>query len=103
MNLTLRFLFYLLVMCTRKDVVSLAIFTHGFSLFRLIKFKSVLFYINSLFKRKRVLKLTQEIIKIPKVSYFSFSFKLNEKKKMPFKKYGMERKGYKKIFAGEGV
>ena len=30
-------------------------------------------------------------IKIPKISYFSVKYNLNEKKKVPFKKYGLER------------
>ena len=43
-------------------------------------------------------------IKISKISYFSFSFQLNEKKK-PLKKYDLQRGrgragGYKKVFAG---
>ena len=45
----------------------------------------VLYLINSLFKRKNVQKLTQVSIKISKISYFSFSFKLNEKKKVALK------------------
>ena len=62
--------------------------------FVLLKSFLILFYfINSLFKRKRVWKLTQESIKMSKYSYFSFSFKLNEKKKAPLKKYGLERGG----------
>ena len=42
-------------------------------------------------------------IKICKISYFSLSLKLNEKKKMPLKKYSLERGGHKNIFAGGGV
>ena len=41
---------------------------------------------NSLFKRKSVLKLTQVSTKISKIGCFPFTFKLNEKKKMPLKK-----------------
>ena len=33
--------------------------------------------------------LTQVSIKISKISYFSFTFKLNEKKKVPLKKYDL--------------
>ena len=40
-------------------------------------------------------------IKIPRISYFSFSFKLNENKEGVAKKHGLER-GYKKVFAGGG-
>ena len=57
--------------------------------------------ISSLFTRKSVEMLTQVSIKIPKISYFSFTFRLNEKycKKM------VRRGGYKETFArgGEGV
>ena len=41
-------------------------------------------------------------IKLSKISYFSLSFKLNEKKKVWLKKIGLERVGCKKIFAGAG-
>ena len=41
-------------------------------------------------------------IKIFKINYFSFPFKLNEKK-VPLKKIGLESGGYKKIFARGGV
>ena len=41
-------------------------------------------------------------IEIYNISYFSFSFKLNENKKVPLKKFGLEIGGYKKIFTGEG-
>ena len=42
-------------------------------------------FIDSLFKRKSVLKLMQVSIKVFKITYFSFSFKLKEKKKVPLK------------------
>ena len=58
-----------------------------FSLFHFIKsFLTVFYFINSLFKRKIVWKSTQVRIKIIKICYFSFTFKLNEKKKVPLKK-----------------
>ena len=42
-------------------------------------------------------------IKISKTSYFSLTFKLNEKKKVPLRnEYGRKREGYKKMFAGVG-
>ena len=45
--------------------------------------------------------------KISKISNFSFSFKLNEKKKVPLKRYGLERRGrgrgFEKVFAGGGL
>ena len=41
-------------------------------------------------------------IEIYNISYFSFSFKLNENKKVQLKKFGLEIGGYKKIFTGEG-
>ena len=43
------------------------------------------YFIDSLFKRKSVLKLMQVSIKVFKITYFSFSFKLKEKKKVPLK------------------
>ena len=54
-------------------------------------FLIVFYFINSLFKRKTVWKITQVSIKISKISYFSFSLKLNEKKKVPLKNYGLDR------------
>ena len=42
----------------------------------------VFYFINSLFKRKNV---TQVSIKISKICNFSFSFKPNDKKKVPLK------------------
>ena len=43
-------------------------------------------------------------IKISKISYFSLTFKLNEKKKVPLRnEYGRKREGYKKMFAGGGI
>ena len=41
-------------------------------------------------------------MKISKIKYFSFTFKLN-KKKVLLKKLALERGVYKKIFAGEGI
>ena len=38
-----------------------------------------------------------------KISYFSFTLKLNAKKKLPLKISDLERRGCKKIFAGGGV
>ena len=32
-------------------------------------------------------------VKISKISYFSFTFRLNEKKKLPLKKFSLERGG----------
>ena len=43
------------------------------------------YFINSLFKSKSVQKLTQVSIKISKISYFCFTFKLKLKKKAPLK------------------
>ena len=37
--------------------------------------------------------------KISKTSYFSFTFKLNEKKEVPLKKFSLER-GLQEVFAG---
>ena len=68
--------------------------TSYFSLMFLVYFvllKSILivfYYFDSLFSLK---KLTQMRIKISRISYFSFSFKLNEKKESVVKKYGLER------------
>ena len=47
----------------------------------------------------------QVSFKISKISNFSFSFKLNEKKKVPLKRYGLERRGrgFEKVFAGGGL
>ena len=45
----------------------------------------VLYFINSLFKKKSVRKLTQMTIKISKIGYFSFDLKLKNKKKKPLK------------------
>ena len=63
-------------------------------------FLIVFYFINSLFKRKSEYKLTQVSIEISKTSYFYFSFKLNEKKKVPLRKYDLGRRGtdYKKNF-----
>ena len=47
-------------------------------------------------------KLAQVSIKIFKISYFYFTFKLNERKKVLFKKYDLERRDYKKILLEEG-
>ena len=58
-----------------------------------LKIFLILFYfINSLFKRKSVEKLTQVNIKVSKISYYSFNFKLNEKKKVPLKTWVGEGK-----------
>ena len=40
--------------------------------------------------------------KTSKISYLSFTFKLNEKK-VPLKKYGLETGGYKKTFYWRAV
>ena len=41
--------------------------------------------------------------KISKIIYFSFTFKLKDKKKVPLKKKnGLERGGYRKCFDGGG-
>ena len=59
-------------------------------------FLIVFYFINSLFKRKSVQKLTEVSIKISKISFF-YSFKLNEKKNVHKKiRYGereREREG----------
>ena len=55
-------------------------------------FLTEFYFINSLFKRKSLLKLTQESINISQVSYFSFSFKLTEKKTVPLKNMVGERR-----------
>ena len=47
-------------------------------------------------------KLAQVSIKIFKISYFYLTFKLNERKKVLFKKYDLERRDYKKILLEEG-
>ena len=60
------------------------------------------YFTNSLFKRKSIQKLTQVSIKILKTGYFYFTFKLNEKKKVPFKKYGMERGGLQENLCRRG-
>ena len=44
------------------------------------------YFINSLFKRESI-KINSKI----EIGYFSFTFKLNEKKKVPLKKIGLER------------
>ena len=61
-----------------------------------------LFYlINSLFKKADVQKITQVgSIKAFKISYFSSTFKLNERKVVL--KSMVLRSGYKKIFAKRG-
>ena len=76
----------------------LLFFIPDFSLFCFIKsFLIVLYFINSLFKRKSVSKFTEVCIKTSKISYFSVSIKLAEKKKMPLKEFGLER-GVRKNF-----
>ena len=55
------------------------------------------YFINSLFKRKSVLNLTQVSIKISKISCFI----LNEKKKVSLKMWFGEG-GYEKTIAGGG-
>ena len=82
-------------------------------------FLIVFYFINSLFKRKSVQKLTEVSIKISKISFF-YSFKLNEKKNVHKKiRYGErerererereggrergERQSYTNIFAGRGL
>ena len=60
--------------------------------FALLKYLLILPYFNnSLFTRKSVLKLTQVSIKISKISYFSFTSKLIEKKKLVWR-VGITRK-----------
>ena len=59
----------------------------------------VFYYFDSLFSFK---KLTQMRIKISRISYFSFSFKLNNKKKVSLKMLAL-RGVYKKMFAGGGL
>ena len=82
-----------------KILYHLLFFNYVFSLFCFIKGFLIAFYFtNSLF----VWKLTQVSIKISQISCFSFSFKLNNKKKVPLEKYGLER-GLQKNFTGEGV
>ena len=82
-----------------KILYHLLFFTYVFNLFCFIKGFLIAFYFtNSLF----VWKLTQVSIKISKISCFSFSFKLNNKKKVLLGKYGLER-GLQKNFPGERV
>ena len=59
----------------------------------------VFYYFGSLFSFK---KLTQMRIKISRISYFSFSFKLNNKKKVSLKMLAL-RGVYKKMFPGGGL
>ena len=68
-----------------KDVslVLFQLFLVYFVLLKVQKFLKITFF--SLSKRKSVKKLTQLSTKISKFSYFSFTFKLNGKKKMPLK------------------
>ena len=42
-------------------------------------------------------------IKVFKIGYFSFTFKLNEKKKVPVKKFSLERGVTRKYFLEDGV
>ena len=79
------YLFDLLFMCRVKDVslVLFQLFLVYFVLLKVQKFLKITFF--SLSKRKSVKKLTQLSTKISKFSYFSFTFKLNGKKKMPLK------------------
>lgn len=72
------------------------------SYFILLKLCLKLFYlINSLFKKTNVQKITQVgSIKAFKISYFSSTFKLNERKVVL--KSMVLRSGYKKIFAKRG-
>ena len=70
-------------------------------------FLVVIYFINNLFKFKSVYELTQVSIKISKISYFSFSFKLNEKKKVALKnvvwKGKLQREVGWSLTEGEGV
>ena len=77
-NFTLLLLFDLLF-TGRRNVISRKVFN-----------SISLYYIDSLFKRKVVWKLIQMRNKISRISYFCFSFKLNEKKTVLLKKYGLE-------------
>ena len=79
------YLFDLLFMRRVKDVslVLFQLFLVYFVLLKVQKFLKITFF--SLSKRKSVKKLTQLSTKISKFSYFSFTFKLNGKKKMPLK------------------
>ena len=80
-----------------KDISVVIFYLCFFTLtyiFSLKVFLVVFYFINSFFERKNVQMLAQASIKISKISYFSsYSFKLNEKKKVPFKKYTVWRKG----------
>ena len=89
-NFTLLLLFDLLF-TGRRNVISRKVFN-----------SISLYYIDSLFKRKVVWKLIQMRNKISRISYFCFSFKLNEKKRVLLKKYGLEI-GLQKIVRWRGV
>ena len=85
-------------MRTERCCIVWYFFAYDISLF--IFFQSLLIvfhFINSLCKRN---VYTQVSIKISEVNYFSFSSKLNEKKKVSLEKYGFESESLKKIFAG---
>ena len=85
-NFTSRLLFDLLLSYRLKDV-SLALFDLRFQLISFYQtfFVMVFYFIKSLSKSKSVQKLIKESIKMSKVSYFSVSFKLNKKNKVPLK------------------
>lgn len=72
-----------------------------FVLLKVQKFLKITFF--SLSKRKSVKKLTQLSTKISKFSYFSFTFKLSGKKKVPLKKYSLEKGVTRKILLEEGL
>ena len=78
----------------------LLLFTCIFNLFYFIKFFIVFYFINTLFKGRKAQKLRQASIKIFKISYFSFTFKLNEKNKVLLKIWFGDGR-YKKIVLGE--
>ena len=93
MNFTSQHLLDLLLTSRLKDVLSLVIFHLYFSLisgFIKILFNGILYcsyFINSSFKRKSVQMLIRVSIRVCKIRYFSFTFKLNKKNKVLLKKY----------------
>ena len=94
-NFTSRPLLYLYLCANWKMLYHLLPFTHVYSFFDFIQLKvsfMVSYFIKSSFKRESVWKLTQLTIKKSKISNFSFTFKLNNNKKMPLKNFGLERR-----------
>ena len=94
-NFTSRPLLYLYLCANWKMLYHLLFFTHVYSFFDFIQLKvsfMVSYFIKGLFKRESVWKITQLSIKKSKISNFSFTFKLNNNKKVPLKNFGLERR-----------